>query len=162
MNTTELGRAMREESEALERFSALQGELEAAVRARDWKALERTVAELGVLAAAVESMDADRERVFRALLGREQAPGEGAMEELLSRLTGGAREELAALHRRLKVAVIRVRSRTAVLDHYLRTLSGALGGVLEELFPHRKGRLYNRSGRTRGVRDHSLVVDRRL
>jgi hypothetical protein len=48
------------------------------------------------------------------------------------------------------------------LTHYVRILSDSVGRVLEEFLPHRKGRLYSRTGRQRSVGDESVMVDRSL
>jgi AAA+ ATPase superfamily predicted ATPase len=80
----------------------------------------------------------------------------------VTRLPAAERDELFALYRQLRLALIRVKGNAGLLGFYLRSLSETLQKVLEELFPHRKGRIYSRSGKAREAEDDSLVVYRHV
>jgi hypothetical protein len=96
--------------------------------------------------------------------GRAEAePRESArFEELLTRLPPEDRDELFGLYRQLKLAVIRVKGNAGLLGFYLRSLSGTVQKVLEELFPHRRGTIYSRSGKSRDAGEDSMVVHRHI
>ena len=47
------------------------------------------------------------------------------------------------------------------LRYFAEALAGTLGRVLEEVFPHRRGKIYSRRGKATSVND-SLLVDRSL
>jgi len=87
-------------------------------------------------------------------------PAEESFDQAAERLEGPQRDRLKELARRLKVGVVRVKGSSGLLGYYVRSALQARHQVLEELYPHRKGRLYSRSGRTRSTADESLMLDR--
>ena len=172
MQTNALKKAMRGEADALNEFAAGQKRLQELIGKRHWTRLEGQIEELKSLASRAETLEDQRHNAYRQLKddlgiaedptrkpGTEDARG---FEEVVSRLPAGERDELFALYRHLRLALIRVKGNAGLLGFYLRSLSETLQKVLEELFPHRKGKIYSRSGKTRETGDDSLVVCRHV
>ncbi|MBN1835093.1 MAG: hypothetical protein JW820_04525 [Spirochaetales bacterium] len=172
MTTSALKQAMRAEAQVLNEFAAGQKRLQELIGKRQWTRVETEIEELKCLSSRAEALEDGRHAAYRALktelgMGEAADPAAGgggapSFEEVVTRLPAGERDELFALYRQLKLEVIRVKGNAGLLGYYLRSLSGTLQKVLEELFPHRKGRLYSRSGKTREAGDDSLVVYRHV
>jgi len=172
VQTSALKKALRDEAQVLTEFAAGQKRLQELIGKRQWTRLEGQIEELKSLASRAETLEEQRHSSYRQLkadLGlSDEPPGKagagdaGRFEDVVTRLAGPDRDELFALYRQLKLAVIRVKGNAGLLGFYLRSLSGTLQKVLEELFPHRKGRIYSRSGKTRETGDDSLVVYRHV
>ena len=168
MQTRNLKTILRDEAEALNAFAAGQKLLQELISTRQWNRLEGQVQELRRLASRAEALEDRRfcsyEELKAALAAageQHETPSRGetcTFETVVTCLPAAERDELLALHRQLKLAVIRVKSNAALLGTYLRSLSETLQKVLEELFPHRKGRIYSRSGKTRDTAGESLVL----
>lgn len=172
MQTETLREALREEAQILNEFAAGQRRLQELIGKRQWTRLEDQIKELKRLASRAETLEDLRNRSYQELktalgVGREGSrdsqarPGE-SFEEVVTRLPAAERDELFGLYRQLKLALIRVKGNAGLLGYYLRSLSSTLQKVLEELFPHRKGNFYSRSGKTRAAGDDSLVVYRHV
>jgi hypothetical protein len=168
VQTETLKKALRDEAQALNEFASGQKQLQDLIGKRQWTRLDGQIEELKRLASRAEALEDKRLRSYQALkvslgMGGDPQPlspdGDTVrFEEVVARLPGAERDELFGLFRELKLALIRVKSNAGLLGFYLRSLSETLQKVLEELFPHRKGRIYSRSGKTRDAEDDSLVV----
>ncbi|HUX41863.1 MAG TPA: flagellar export chaperone FlgN [Rectinemataceae bacterium] len=149
MNATffaDLVAAIEGEIAGFEACVAIQKDFEKAIEARNWPALENAMACLDEGLAEIgrlEERRASAEALFRASIG---APGAG-IPGLLFHVTEPARSQLSDLHRRLRVAAMRVRLENASIGEYARSSRDLLGEVLRELFPEKKGKIYGRSGR---------------
>jgi hypothetical protein len=137
---------MREEAETLEALSALEDGLRRSVVGRDWDGLEGRLRELGAVGGKVSQTDQMRAAVYRKIRVSCQAGPEEGFREVLARVPAGEREELEGLHRRVRVAVERVRCLTGGLDAYISSAVSAMDRILEEVFPERKTRIYTREG----------------
>jgi hypothetical protein len=150
---------MLEEARLLNDYAARMGGLQGAVGRRDWEAVEKDIAGLRNLAGEVEGTEAARQEAFRSLKQDLSMRGEPSFEQVVFRIESPSREELSEAHRRLKIAIIRVKGASGLLGYYVRSVADTRRKVLEELFPHRKGRMYSRSGRTRATAEESLMLD---
>jgi hypothetical protein len=170
--TDPLKKALRDEAQALNEFAAGQKHLQELIGKRQWTRLQAQIDELKSLATRVEALEDRRvssyQKLKRSLGGSTPGSPEAQrreserFEEIVTRLPAADRDELFGLYRQLKLAVIRVKGNAGLLGFYLRSLSGTVQKVLEELFPHRRGTIYSRSGRSRDAGDHSLVVHRHV
>jgi AAA+ ATPase superfamily predicted ATPase len=163
---------LREEAHALREFAAGQKRLQELIGKRQWTKIETQIVELKSLASLAETLENQRFHTYQQLkaslgIGAERTRKSGQEEaesfaQIVTRLPHSDRDELFGLYRQLKLAVIRVKGNAGLLGFYLRSLSETLQKVLEELFPHRKGRIYSRSGKARDAGDDSLVIHRHV
>ena len=154
-----LKKAMAEEARLLNEYAARLGALQHTVARRDWEAVERDIAALRNLTVEIESAEATRLEAYHLLKAALSVGGGETFDQVASRLPSPAREQLGAQHRGLKIAIIRVKGAAGLLGYYVRTMADTHRAVLEELLPHRKGRMYSRSGRARATAEESLMLD---
>jgi hypothetical protein len=154
-----LKRAMQEEARLLNDYAARLRGLQGAVGRHDWEAVEKDIAGLRNLAGEVEEAEAARLEAYRNLKQGLLVVGDPSFDQVVSRLEPPVQEEVTETHRRLKIAIIRVKGASGLLGYYVRSMADTRRQVLEGLYPHRKGRMYSRSGRERATADESLMLD---
>lgn len=138
--------AIEREIAAFDDCVAEQKEFSKAVERRDWPGLEASMGRLEERFAAVKEAEAARSSAEISLREELGAPGTG-IPSLLFHVTEPMRTELADLHRRLRIAAMRVRLENGAIGDYSRASRDLLGDVLGEIFPEKKGKIYGRSGR---------------
>jgi hypothetical protein len=141
---------MKEEAGALETLSALEEKLRRSVMDRDWTSLDGTLLEVKTVSEKVSQTEQIRATVYQKIRNSCQAkPGEG-FQEILARVPGDERETLSALHRRVRVAVEKVKCLTGGLDTYINSAVSTMDKILDELLPERKNKIYTRRGEAVG------------
>lgn len=158
MQTTTLKRTLRAEARTLKDFADLQKDLQQAISKRQWTELNKEIDALRQLAEKIETLEEDRIQAYQTLKSSLQADDQESFIEIVSRLPAKERDELLVLYRHLKAAVIRVKASAGLLNYYVQSMSDALRQILEELFPHRKGKMYSRTGKAKEPGDESLML----
>jgi len=110
---------------------------------------------------AVEEADTARDEAFRSVREALDLPQETTMSAVLPMLPDLLRSEMEESWRGLRVAVVRVKTAAGRMRYSAETLASTLNGILEEVFPYRKGRIYSRRGTPTGV-SGAVLVDHRL
>jgi hypothetical protein len=110
---------------------------------------------------AIEEADQARDEAFTWVLEALDLPRETAMSAILPALPDPVRLEMEESWRGLRVAVVRVKTSAGRVRYSAETLASTLNGILEEVFPYRKGRIYSRRGTPTGVSGAVLVDHRR-
>jgi hypothetical protein len=131
------------------------------VQLKKWTQGLTIAQDLERFAVKIEKADMARDRAFEGLCGSLGLPPESIFAVLLSRIDVRERHSLEQSWRALRISVVRLGTASNRLRYYAEALSGTLGRVLEEIFPHRRGRIYSRHGTATSVND-SLLVDRKL
>lgn len=158
MKTTTLKRTLRAEARTLKDFADLQKGLQQAISKRQWTELNKEIDALSRLAEKIEALEEDRIQAYQTLKSSLQAKEQESFTEIVARLPAKERDELLVLYRHLKAAVIRVKASAGLLNYYVQSMSEALRQILEELFPHRKGKMYSRTGQPKEPGDESLLL----
>jgi len=158
VQTTTLKRTLRAEARTLKDFAELQRGLQQAISKRQWTELSKEIEALRVLADKIEVLEEDRIQAYQLLKDSVHAAGRESFSEIVSHLPSGERDELLSLYRHLKAAVIRVKASAGLLNYYVQSMSDALRQILEELFPHRKGKMYSRTGKPKEPGDESIML----
>jgi hypothetical protein len=145
-------------------FVRLGGEIESlreSMQARSWgtglaiaQAIERS-------AGVIEEADDARADAFVLLRDHLKLPQATAFSAVLPALPDGIREELEGSWRQMRVSLVRLKTATSRMRYSAEALAGALNAVLEQVFPHRRGRIYSRRGTPTAVVG-TPVVDRKL
>lgn len=157
-----LKRALEREVVALEELAASEQELQPLLGQRDWVQVEKHIAALNSLSEDAMSAENEREHAYAELKSTLGAEEGARFYDVLEHLDVEARSELAELYRRLKIAVVQVRGVTGSLDTYVSVSTATVRGVLDELFPDQKGKIYSRSGQANRADERALVLDRQL
>jgi ribosomal 50S subunit-associated protein YjgA (DUF615 family) len=158
VQTTTLKRTLRAEARTLKDFAELQKQLQLAISKRQWTELNKEIDALRRLAGKIETLEEERIEAYQDLKSSLRADGQGNFTEIVSHLPAKDRDELLTLYRHLKAAVIRVKASAGLLNYYVQSMSEALRQILEELFPHRKGKMYSRTGQPKEPGDESLML----
>jgi len=112
-------------------------------------------------AGKVEEADTARDSAYQALCSNLAVPAGAVFSIVLSRVSADQRILLESRWRNLRTSVVHLGTASNRLRYYAEALGGTLGRILEEVFPHRRGRIYSRRGTATSVND-SLLVDRKL
>jgi len=110
---------------------------------------------------AIEEADAARDDAFEAVREAMEMPRETTMSAILPALPDLLRSEMEESWRSLRMAVVRLKTATGRMRYSAETLAFTLNRILEQVFPYRKGKIYNRRGAPSGV-SGAVLVDRKL
>jgi hypothetical protein len=158
VQTTTLKRTLRAEARTLKDFAELQKGLQQAISKRKWTELNKEIDALRQLAEKIETLEEERIQAYQTLKSSLHAGEKESFTEIVAHLPAKDRDELLTLYRHLKAAVIRVKASAGLLNYYVQSMSEALRQILEELFPHRKGKMYSRDGKPKKPGDESLML----
>ena len=140
-----LSSAMSAEVACFEAYVAAQRSFAAAMRARDWVALQTAIGIQDDLARAIAAKESQRAEAFERLRAQTGCD-EGGIYRVALLVSEPERSELTDLYRRLKLAAMRARFENASAGDYASGNRELLRAVLEELFPEKKHRMYGKSG----------------
>jgi hypothetical protein len=79
------------------------------------------------------------------------------MSSVLPVLPDLLRSQMEESWRSLRMAVVRLKTATGRMRYSAETLASTLNGILETVFPYRKGKIYSRRGTPTGVSGAVLV-----
>lgn len=144
----------------LQGMAATERRLQKAVIGRNWTAVDETIRGMELVSEEIAATEARRHDVFEECCRRIGAAGANAFFGLLASVSPEQRAKLSGLYRELKVAVLAVRSITDGIDAYVSSTMQTLNGVIEELFPERRGKIYSGTGSVDKQGHTALVVDR--
>lgn len=141
-------------------LSEMELELQKIVADRNWERLSQVVPRMTVVSDAINESEELRAEIARDL-SRMAGPGM-LFSELLRRLPTEARVAVTERYRNLKIAMLRLRSRSSNIDSYLRATISTQRGVLKELYPDRTSPGYSSSGDGTFSTAPAMVLDHTL
>ena len=145
------------QTELLEGLTRQEATLQERVEERDWGAVETLMSEMTVISEAVARVEDARNSVFLEIA--DSLGGETDFAVVLSRMPAEVRELLSQRYRALKVAVLRLQSRTSNMDAYLRSTLATNRSVLRELFPEHAAPGYSSDGQGRMQAGTALMIN---
>jgi len=160
-SVTALAAAMEGEIVCLEAYVEGQKAFAAALKDRDWGALQAAMDGLELKARNLSAVEAIRIEA-EAALRREVGCPDGGFYHLALTVPEPERTELTDLFRKLKITAMRAKFENASASSFARENKDLLGGVLEELFPEKRGKIYGRSGHAVPTGHDSLVLNTAL
>jgi len=153
---------MQCEAERLLAFAKAEEEIQVAVSERRWEALETLIVKLRKQSELVNEAEDRRFNSFELLKAELGLAANISFFRLLPLIPEAERQGLSESYRQLKVAVYAVKSATLRLNYYFQSVSDTLQKILQELLPHRKGKLYARNGKTTEPLVDNLIVNHSL
>jgi hypothetical protein len=163
--TTVLTRALKGSMEReTELFTELRNEID---RLRDvfqgkkWTASLTVAQGIERFAEKLDEADLARDSAFVELRDGLGLPRETTFSAILPRLPENERSGLEASWRDLRMSLVRLKTATSRMRYSAEALADTFNKALEEIFPHRKGKIYSRRGKTTTVND-AVLVDRKL
>ncbi len=137
-------------------------EIRSSIFRHDWKRLSQNLERMEHATGYIAALEKERAHVFSSLRREVGAKSNAGFYTVIVHLDTGRQEELSGLFRQLKSLVLQLQGSIWSIDAYTRTLSTTIYDILQEMFPHRRGTMYSKSGRKRKHGSDPLVVNRQL
>jgi len=128
----------------------------------DWKTLSHNLEKMDKLSGYLTALEKERIHVFEKLRREVGESGDSGFYTVVVKLPREEQDMLAKLFRQLKGLVIQLQGVTWSIDAYTRSLSSTIYDILQEVFPHRRGTMYSKTGRKRTNDSDPLVVNHQL
>jgi len=138
------------------------GELRNSIFKHDWKKLSQTLEKMEHVSGYLAALEKERAHVFSKLRSEVGAKTTAGFYTVVVHLEQERQERLSGQFRELKNLVLQLQGVIWSIDAYTRTLSTTIYEILQEIFPHRRGTMYSKSGRKRKSGNDPLVVNRHL
>ena len=154
--------SMTKEHELLVHFKSTEDEMTDAIRRKDVSKLETCIKAMAELSDVLVAIEEKRNTVFSTVREEFGEPPDASFYQVIVHLPTDMRDQLSELYRSLKITVVGIQAVTSCIDEQVRSATGTMQQILNELFPHRKGNMYSREGRRRETDSNPLVVNQRL
>jgi septal ring factor EnvC (AmiA/AmiB activator) len=155
-------RSLEQEIEAVKRGLAEAEEVRSRMFEHDWEGLSEKLRNLDEISGEIAKLEERRHEQFQKLKRSLSMDVDAGFYAVVVRLPEDVREELSERFRTLKKAVLQFQGVTWSIDAYTRTMSSTFQEILYALYPHKRGTMYERSGRKRATENNPLVLNRQL
>ena len=150
------------ETVLLEKYRDREEELRMYMKEKNWQDMNQLLERLDLLSNEINSMDTRRDILFKEMLEEHGVNQKGDFYQLVVRLPQPYQDKLASVFRRMKVTIAQIESISWAIDIYIRTIGDSMNQILNEFYPHRKGKIYSRNGRQVPVESNPLIFNREL
>ncbi|MDY7028846.1 MAG: hypothetical protein SVR04_11165 [Spirochaetota bacterium] len=137
-------------------------EIRSSIFRHDWKRLSQNLERMEHATGYIAALEKERSHVFSTLRREVGEKSTAGFYTVIVHLDAGRQEELSKLFRQLKSLVLQLQGSIWSIDAYTRTLSTTIYDILQEMFPHRRGTMYSKTGRKQKHGSDPLVVNRQL
>ena len=155
-------RHMEEEIALLDSFAKIEESVRLYIRESDWENLNAALLEIEPVSVGIEKAEEQRGAVYTELREALGEPAQAGFYQVAVRLDSDKREQLSALYRTLKLSVIKIQGITWSIDAHVRAVGNTISQVLDELFPHRKGKIYGNTGESRAADSGPILINQSL
>ncbi len=162
MNSTILQKfisSANKQTGSLDMFVTEQRLMNAAMRSREWIALESAMERANRAAAELAADEKKRMEAWHSLLTDLGFPLDTPSAKVISVIPQEYRVMLGDSCRKLKTAGVRARIENESLRAFAGSAASTLAGIMEELYPDRKGTIYGRTGNARPAGAVPIVLD---
>lgn len=128
----------------------------------DWEMLKSGMEEMDASSEKINELERQRDGKFAELCDAVGISPKAGFYSAVVRLDPEKRDSLSSRFRELKVEVLQLQGITWSIDAYVRSMSTTIKEILHTAFPHRRGTMYEKSGRRRAVGPDPLVFNRQL
>jgi hypothetical protein len=153
---------MNMEISLFSQFTSLITRLSGSVREKNWPALETIVSELNQSGDKIVEIEKKRDDQYAKLKKAIGASDDMRLSDILSLLDTRDQTELSILTKRLRMEVLKVKVHSRGLSYYLQSVSHLLRSILEEAFPHTRGKIYSSSGKENVKSDSVRMINKEL
>ena len=157
-----LEKTMVRQLKLVNRFYSAEEKIKTALVERNWPLLEKQLQNIGEISVKIEEAEEVRNNTYQAM---KIYCGEDRPESFyvfISKYCPDRQEKLTQLFRELKTGISKVETLTHRIDVYINTVTAAVKQVLDEVFPQRRGTIYDSRGADRSVMQPPVVIDREL
>ena len=153
---------MQRECTLLAEFHDAETTMRARIHQKDWDGLESVMAEMTTLADRLVETENARHNAFEAVRSEVEEEASATFYQVIVHLSPEERDALAELYRTMKFSVFGIQAVSYCVDDHVRTLNDTMHEVLGELYPHRKGSIYSKSGAKLPNDANPLLIDQEL
>ncbi len=153
---------MREEIRLFDNFTMIEERLNSLAKKKKWLEMQKVLEDLNHVAGLIEKTEERRNLLYLSCKDRFQLSEEDSFQSFLSKVSSDQRSILAELHRQIKKKLLKIKSLSSGLIYYFACMQDSIAQVLDEIFPHRKGKFYSRQGETRESNDNAVVINQQL
>lgn len=153
---------MRTECALLTEFHDAETAMKARIHRKDWDGLESVMDQMTGLADRLVETEQSRHSTFEELRASVGEGEEASFYRVIVHLEPAERDTLADLYRTMKFSVFGIQTAASCMDEQVRSMNETMHDILGELYPHRKGSLYSKSGTKRPNDENPLLIDREL
>lgn len=146
------------ELEALIEAEAAQSLVNEAVKQRNWIDFNAAIEVVKSLAGRVEALEQKR----LALTPEAAGGGKERFYVFARRFSGEEQKTLCELYRSVKFEAAKLRFSAEALSAYLGESRALVSGLLEAVFPEKRGKIYGKSGVERSAGLGGIVLDKRF
>ncbi|MCL1928369.1 MAG: hypothetical protein FWG07_06225 [Treponema sp.] len=144
------------EIELLEKIPPLQTMIRDAVIKREWAEYELFMQSIGEIGSQFEVLETEREAIFKSFQAEEKPESFYAWA---AKLPMDKKEEISGLYRKLKMITLQIKISNDTLMEYIKEAKSAVSGLLERVYPDRRGKMYSRKGVEREADMRSVMVN---
>jgi hypothetical protein len=153
---------MRGECALLHQFHDAETSMKERIHHKDWNGLDSVIGEMTQLADDLVKIENARHEAFTALREGVDEESDATFYQVVVRLPAHERDLLTELYRAMKFSVFGIQSISYNIGDEVRTMNDTVHDIIGELYPHRKGRLYTKSGSKQQDGSNPLLVDHEL
>ena len=153
---------MQKEVTLLDEFARLEKSIRLHIHESNWDSLNDDLSMIEPITAQINETEEDRNRVFTGLCSAMGEEPWSDFYHIAVRLSPELREECSSLYRVLKLAVLTIQGITFSIDAHVRAVSSTVGQALDQMFPHRKGKIYSSKGTSITGDSGPMVVNHSL
>jgi len=159
---TSLNKIMKEEISLLQQFYDAEKDFQRYIQDKNWKKLQEIIESLDPLSISISLAEQERARIFNILSSVADDQDEKTFYTVISRVPEEWKDILGKTFRKLKLLVLKVQGLNTGINALVCTLSTTLQSILEEMYPHRRGRIYSNTGKTKSVSVNPMILNKQL
>ncbi|MFP4363941.1 MAG: flagellar export chaperone FlgN [Spirochaetia bacterium] len=160
MDREALKESFRQQITLIQQFSECERDMHTYLVQKSWEKLQMTISQLSGYAEKIRKYEDIMAEGIGELKESYGMKPDDTIYRLLLHLPAEERDEWAALFRALRIAIVKMSTLTAAVDSYLQTNMQSLKGMLDEVFPHQKGKIYSKSGYTRNSEGDAMLINK--
>ncbi len=160
--TQELEDLMRKELDLIHLFSGIEEQIKVILVRKEWPLLEMKIREMKKLADSIAVVESRRDSAYQAMKLYCRDEEIRSFYLFIAMFCPERKEVLSTLYRELKTGVMKVKNTTIRIETYINTVVSTVDRVLDEVYPMRRGTIYDMSGSSRQVIHQPMVLDREL
>jgi len=157
-----LVREMRREMQLFDEFAKGENQLNDLAKKKRWSEMQLLLENLGGLAEKIEKCEEKRHLVYSSCRSRMNVAETDGFQAFLAQVPEERKEEFAVLHREIKKKLLTIKSLSSGLIYYFACMQESIAQVLNEIFPHRKGKIYSPRGESRESKEEAVVVNHEM
>ena len=157
-SSADLIRVLEQEAEALENMADDGAAMQMYLIERNWAGMEELLARIGERSEQIRGIEEQRIQIYREQCTALGVSVQQGLAGLLPRIAlESERGALRGVQRRMRSAVLHIRSVVSGIERYVGAMVGTLHAIIDELYPN--NRTYSHSGEHKAPKGRALVVD---